>query len=159
MSQGGFTKLEILLVSGVLVIVLAISFWMVGTARANSRDALRLSDIAQIQAGLELHYADQFTYPVSEKLLTLGNANTACLGSQGFANKCGGNGATYMPMIPTNVSGAFYQYKSLNAEDGACAAVPCVSYAIQFALEQPHGSLVKGLNCARPTGILAGGCK
>lgn len=157
-KQGGYTTVELVIALGVVAIVLVVCVLFVRSARAGMRDAVRISDIKQVQAGLELYFNEQYSYPVVTGPVAVGGANAQCMDGTGFASRCG-SGRVYMPLVPGNVDGNPYAYISLNNEDVACTTSPCVKYALQFELEASRGTLAEGPNCARPEGIKPGACQ
>lgn len=158
--EGGFTTLELLIALGALAIVLTISSVVVLRARADARDAMRIANVKEMQAGLRLFFTEQYTFPVAGSPIVLGKANTICLGMNGFSGTCDTN-RPYMATVPSNVSpgGSAYLYSSRNAENAACSMGPCAAYTLQFSLERNQGGLTKGYNCARLEGITAGPCR
>lgn len=71
----GFSLIEILIVAGVIGLLTLILFSTVNTTRAKTRDAKRLSDVAQIQIALDLYQKEEGSYPSIEKYLALGKWN------------------------------------------------------------------------------------
>jgi prepilin-type N-terminal cleavage/methylation domain-containing protein len=61
----GFTLVELLVVIAVISVLAAIVLASLSNARAKSRDAIRLSDVRQIQTALELYKLDHGQYPLS----------------------------------------------------------------------------------------------
>jgi type II secretory pathway pseudopilin PulG len=156
--EGGFTTVELVIAVGVLAIVLTVSVLFVRSARADMRDAIRLSDIKQIQAGMELYFAEQYSYPVVDTAIALGAAQSICLGKEGFASSCPMD-RPYMPIVPGSIDGNPYLYVSRDNQNASCKSSPCVKYAMQFTLEKARGTLAAGPNCARPEGIKPGACQ
>jgi prepilin-type N-terminal cleavage/methylation domain-containing protein len=64
-NKKGFTLVEILTVVAIMSILIGIMTVSFGDARAKSRDAKRISDIAQIQLILEYYYEKNNMYPLS----------------------------------------------------------------------------------------------
>lgn len=148
-----------LIIAGLIGLVMLLALGMVSTARSQMRDAVRISNIKSIQAGLELHFGDQNTYPVVPGGIILGAGNTICLDVNGFSPGCV-SPRPYMPNVPREQFNAKapFVYSSRLTEPQACTVAPCASYALQFNLERAHPGLAKGWNCARPEGITAGAC-
>jgi type II secretory pathway pseudopilin PulG len=94
-----------------------------GSAREKSRDSKRLADLRQIQAALELHYADNNTYPIVTEPVQLGTNNSSCLNADGFVESNCIN--AYMPLVPRDPSDFSYVYSS---NDGT-------TYTIQARIE------------------------
>jgi prepilin-type N-terminal cleavage/methylation domain-containing protein len=157
-SQGGFTIVELVIAIGVLAIVMTVSVMMVRSARSEMRDSVTISDIKQIQAGMELYFAEQYSYPVVAQPIALGVQGSTCLDNNGFSSQCKAE-RPYMPIVPVNQDGISYVYVSRNNENAACTASPCAKYVLQFSLENARGTLAAGPNCARPEGIKPGACQ
>jgi type II secretory pathway pseudopilin PulG len=166
MSEGTpfFTRAEWLVVIAIVAITSVLAALAVNNARAAQRDAVRISHVRQLGAALENYYNESGAYPAGE-VLALGDASSsACLDVEGFRASCPNNADTLLRVVsPTiekgldglvscgNPARAAYCYAAL--QDGQ-------SYGIQFELERdwaPAG-LRKGVNCALPSGLKAGGC-
>lgn len=163
MNKQGFTKIEFLVVAGIVGLLGVVAVIAVSTARTQTRDAIRLSDVRQIQTGLELFFNDRNRYPEVSQAVPLGEPSVRCLSEEGFAPACSrAIEVVYLDAIastPTQgLSGASacggirnaYCYVGFNG-----------SYRIQFELErrQPVLGLQKGINCASEEGFEAGPCR
>ncbi|MFH0928533.1 MAG: hypothetical protein V1821_03610 [bacterium] len=158
MSEEGFAKLKWILVATGCGLYGVLMIFVVMSARAATRDAIRLADVRVVQTSLELYYSEQNSYPVTEQPIALGTSNTICLDANGISGSCSTE-RPYLPSVPGEVFGAgAYAYSSRNAEGLACATGPCPAYTIQFTLEQAKNGLARGANCARPEGIKPGAC-
>lgn len=58
----GFTKVEILLVVGIIGLLGAISIGLLNNSQKKTRDAQRLSDARQIEAGLQMYYTKEASF-------------------------------------------------------------------------------------------------
>jgi type II secretion system protein G len=63
--QSGFTLIELLVVISIISLLSSIVLPSLNSARAKARDALRRSDLNQIQIALEMYRNDHGTYQVS----------------------------------------------------------------------------------------------
>lgn len=63
--RGGFTALEGLIALAFFGLVITLGALSLNTARARARDAVRLSDVSNIRAGLGLIWQQKATYPTS----------------------------------------------------------------------------------------------
>ena len=129
----GRIRLDVIIAVVAIIAIVAASGLAVQSARRISRDALRLSDVRIMQAGLELFYKDHNRYPVASAT-TIGDSGlnaVTCLDTTGFVEECRGK-PVYLQTLP-NQAGEPYQYV---AEDGA-------TYVISFTLEGSLGSLVQ----------------
>ena len=149
------------LVIGLLVGLLGLlAIWAISSARTMARDAVRLSDIRQVQTGLELYFNDHNTYPEVTGVLPLGQATTFCLGDDGFSGDCNASGMLYLETVAMPPSAGLRHSTCDTVEDAYCYIGAEANYRIQFELEkdQPLLGLEKGLNCATETGLEAGVC-
>jgi prepilin-type N-terminal cleavage/methylation domain-containing protein len=64
-NRAGFTLIELLVVIAIIGLLATIVLISVNMARANGRDAKRLSEVNQIQKALELYYNQYGNYPIS----------------------------------------------------------------------------------------------
>ncbi len=148
-NRKGFTLIELLVVIAIIGLLSTLAVVSLNNARQKARDARRVSDIKQIQTGLELFFNDQNVYPVQGAALTLGTGAGATL-SSGIAANAGfaaaALGTTYMGKVPANPTpgGANYVY----------AISTGTTYSISFTLENAIPSLGAGIGCtATPAGV------
>ncbi len=93
-SQKGFTLVELLVVISIIGVLATLVLLQLGTARAKSRDAKRISDINQIRSAVEQYFEDNDgAYPT---VITGG---------------AGGTLTKYMTNVPVDpLNGAAYNY-------------------------------------------------
>ena len=118
MKRRGFTYLELLVSIAIISILAAASLYFFIGAQADSRDARRKSDLAQLQLALEAYKADYNTYPASS------------LTALTFYN--------YIEKIPTDPWKFTYSYVGLDNEtnlNSACGT-DCQSYRLMARLEE-----------------------
>lgn len=161
MNKLGITKIEVLIVALIIGLLGLTAVVAVSTARSRTRDAVRLSDVRQMQAGLELYFNDFNMYP--EALgVPVGTASTRCLGESGFAASCSLSVETvYLDAIGATPAKGLKRLSACGEENNAyCYLGVNGEYRIQFELENdnPLLGLLKGVNCATEVGIEAGGC-
>jgi len=109
----GFTLVEMVVVIGIIMMVMAIIVGNLDTAKSQSRDRARVSDIANLSLALESYYARNKSYPDTlDDLVTKG----------------------IIPVIPRGPKGEIYKYVSLNTTIGV-GNVPCHTYHLGAVLE------------------------
>jgi general secretion pathway protein G len=87
----GFTLIELLVVIAIIGLLVGIIVPNLGSAKASSRDARRVSDIKNIQLALALYYNDNLHYPCSLR-------GTGTIGS------CAPDFLPYVPSLPKDPS-------------------------------------------------------
>lgn len=112
-------------------------------ATAAERDRARYRDVREIQAALELYFAENKQYPLAPLSMVLGTNSSNTLSAAGFSGTP--QGAIYLSEVPSNPfpGGTDYLYTSL---DGA-------SYSLKFSLEEGTAGLTIGEHEATPLGI------
>jgi type II secretory pathway pseudopilin PulG len=163
-DQKRINLIEILVVIAVIGLIGTLAAVAVSSARANSRDAVRLSNVRQMQSALEDFFVARNAYPASTEVVALGFGLAGCLTTTGFQTGCDPTTEGVLvravpPAISTGLSGL--------SSCGGAANAYCYfpfgedsSYVIQFELEHTISlaKLNKGLNCATPEGMTAGPC-
>lgn len=130
-SDSGFTLIEILIVVAIIAILSSVVLVGLGPTQQSGRDARRLSDLHEIQTGLELYYSKCGFYPggidcaPNENPLGYSGMSAALTGS--------GIGVTSVPQDPTK--GASYSY----ATNGSASAGGS-SYLLMAKLENQNNS-------------------
>jgi prepilin-type N-terminal cleavage/methylation domain-containing protein len=159
LSNKGFTIIELLVVIAIIGLLSTLAVVALKSALAKSRDAKRLADVKQIQAALELYFADQApnAYPTGAGIV-LGKpaANALCKVAAGFQpGPCAAGVTTYMGLVPRapergdgglNCSTARDEYLYNPIGSGA-------AYTINFCLGSDTGNLKAGSRTADPNGI------
>jgi prepilin-type N-terminal cleavage/methylation domain-containing protein len=141
-NRKGFTLIELLVVIAIIGILSTLAIVALGSARAKSRDAKRVSDMRSLFSALELYYNDNSMYPTN---ITPG---------QPLAY----NGTTYMALVPSNptpvndgtnmcpAAGTMTNYPYSATTGGA-------SYTITYCIGQSTGELGAGTHRVTPVGI------
>ncbi|AKM79164.1 MAG: Type II secretion system protein G [Candidatus Beckwithbacteria bacterium GW2011_GWB1_47_15] len=107
-SRGGFTFIEILVVTTIIAVLMAVGAVNFRTANQKARDGKRQGDLEEVRAALELYRTEVGSYPLS---LTFGGSL-----SQG--------GTTYMEEVPNDPLDDYtYYYSSDGASYGLCASL------------------------------------
>jgi prepilin-type N-terminal cleavage/methylation domain-containing protein len=140
----GFTLIELLVVIAIIGILSSVVLASLATARAKSRDAKRVSDIGQIQLGLELQFDANQSYPQTNQVAGSASADG---GVQLLVN----NG--FIPTLPVPPPGLVskYQYRGLLAATlpavagQECSAVNavCIFYFLGALLERTDSTVLQ----------------
>lgn len=163
MDKRGMSKIEVLIVVLVIGILGLAAIIAVSSARSKTRDAVRLSDVRQMQAALELYFNDFNAYPEQTEAIPLGQASTRCLSENGFSASCTPSLETvYMEAVAaTPRKGLKNVSKCGDINNAYCYVGQGYVYKVEFELENNNSllGLTKGLNCATPAEITAGACQ
>ncbi len=142
----GFTLIEILIVVAIIAILASVVLVGLGPTQQAGRDARRVSDIHEIQNGLELYYNKCGFYP--------GTANCGAATIIGGQTETGGTyyntmgadlvgtagiGVSSIPSDPINTN----KYVYLFAEN---TTAPATTYVIQATMENGSGTVFDGYN-------------
>jgi len=163
-DQKRLTLIEILIVVAVIGLISTLSAVAVSSARANTRDAVRLSNLRQTQSALENFFVVRNGYPITEEVASLGFGSAGCLTMVGFQSAC--DATTEGVLIKTVPAAPDAGLSGLSSCGGVANAFCYLAikdggaYVIQFELEHaiPLAGLQRGLNCATPEGMKAGAC-
>ena len=114
-NNRGFTLIELLVVIAIIGILTAIVTANFATAKSKSRDAKRISDLAQLQLAMELFFDRCNRYPIvvnSMPKIDDGSTSTGCPTGITFAK--------FIAQIPPPPSPGVYEYGVNNA------TLPCI---------------------------------
>src|SRR3989344_79676 len=115
--EKGFTIVELLVVIAIIALLASLTFAMLQSTRAKSRDAERESEVKSLQNALAIHLVNDKVYPVFTGAITgIDTLSTQLLNSGAFSS---------IPKDPLNTGNYVYQYSS---SDGS-------TYAITYFLE------------------------
>jgi prepilin-type N-terminal cleavage/methylation domain-containing protein len=135
-QKKGFTLIEILIVVAIIAILASVVLVGLGPTQQAGRDARRISDLSEVENGLELYYNKCGYYP--------GNSATACdpnggagyaamatslIGSSGFDL-----GISSVPVDPSNAGTHVYSY-------GTNSGANPDSYVLGAVLENTNNSI------------------
>lgn len=126
-QSAGFSLIELMAVIAIIGILSTVMFATYGTARERARDSRRITDIRQLQLGLELYFeACARTYPGSLSV----SANDGCSGGITFGD--------FLQTIPDDPQGDPYEYSTTGS-----------NYCLGAVLENENHSLIPDtLPCA-----------
>lgn len=107
----GFTLIELLVVIAVIGLLTLLTVLSLGQKREQMRDIERLSNLRDVQAHLELYFANHSEYPVAPAPgKVLGGPDASCLNNTGFTNsECAD---PIMKNVPKDPSDFQYVYTS-----------------------------------------------
>ena len=115
--EKGFTIVELLVVIAIIALLASLTFAMLQSTRAKSRDAERESEVKSLQNALAIHVVNDKVYPVFTGAITgIDTLSTQLLNSGAFSS---------IPKDPLNTGNYVYQYSS---SDGS-------TYAITYFIE------------------------
>lgn len=138
----GFTLIEVLVVVAIIGILSSLVLVGLGGARAKGRDARRISDLKNIQNGLELYFAKYGQYPSS-----LTDTNLA--GSGGVVRT--------IPSDPNPNWG--YGYCARSSDNGAYVLASHLEDADNPALREYRSDVFSSIcTVSLPAGTPAGSC-
>lgn len=110
--RSGFTALEALIVLSFFGLLITLGAVSINSARARMRDAVRLSDMNMLRAGLALHWQETSMYPSSSGI-DLGISGTSdALTLQGFGSLQQAQPPMLLERVPAPPKeGEAYQYR------------------------------------------------
>ncbi len=154
------SKFEVLAIVGVMGIFGVIAGVAVLNARERVRDTARLSQIRDVQEGLESYFTDHSAYPATSEQIALGQSTSLCLSNDGFACTVAPENA-YLDVVPSPPASGLKGKSSCSGIANAyCYESDAAGYRLQFELESGNAllQLTKGVNCANETKLLPGAC-
>lgn len=110
LSHKGFTLIELLVVIAIIALLTAIVTSNFASSKAKSRDAKRVSDIAQLQLALTLYFDRCNDYPPIRGMLDLNSKSSNCNGDSGELNLPLSTYISVIPKDPINTGNYIYRY-------------------------------------------------
>ena len=102
--KSGFSALEGLIVLAFFGLVLTLGAFSLRSARARTRDAVRVSDVQMLRAGLHIHWQQKGTYPLGQNVV-LGTTGTSdALTLNGFVASQGAEPPLVLERLPVGPS-------------------------------------------------------
>jgi prepilin-type N-terminal cleavage/methylation domain-containing protein len=156
-TDKGFTLIELLVVIAIIALLTSIALIAFMSARQKSRDAKRLSDMTQMNTGLELYFSTFRGYPSSSSgapnPLVPSFASSLPSAPQPADGGCGA--VTYGSPVPAGTYGSsYYYYPSGTAylgSDGSTMVYP--DYDYYFCLGNQTGNFPAGTHILTPEGV------
>lgn len=153
----GFTLIELMVVIAIIALLTSIALIALMSARQKSRDAKRLSDMTQMNTGLELYFATFRGYPSSSSGIpsALVPSYTSSLPRAPQPADGGCGSITYSPPVPAGTYGSgYYYYPSGTAYLGSDGITPVYpSYSYYFCLGNQTGNFSPGAHMLTPQGV------
>lgn len=140
-NKSGFTLIELLSAVFIIGIIATLSIISLGVARTKARDTMRINDISQLRAALELYFKDHGVYPPTSAVVT----NSPLKDSLGVK--------VYISRVPDNpqpltgsacTSPSDYQYTQ---------KLGGASYALVYCLENGSGDISSGISTSTPLSL------
>ena len=129
-NKKGFTLIELLVVVAVIGILASVVLLGLSSVRSKGRDARRISDLKQIQNGLELYFNACSKYPATLNGLTATDSTCADgtpsgLGINQISNDPNGNQYGFCKSGTRYTLGAVLEDPNIQALDNNASAFPC----------------------------------
>ena len=163
-NKKGFSLIEVLVVVAIIALVGTLAAVAVSSARSKQRDATRLANVRQLQSALEDHFNETNSYPPGEGI-PLGDARSACLGVGGFQGDCSSDSTVFLRVVIGTYQDGLNDHVLCGEPLRNALCYTTIregeDYRIEFELENGLNQvgLIKGPNCALPTGMEAGRCQ
>lgn len=146
-NHRGFTLIEVLIVVAIISILASVVLIGLGPTRRLGRDARRISDLRQVQNGLELYFNRCGYYPGTAQASAPCGAYSAIASWADLTAAISGSGFGSIPNDPTG--GTNYLYgASANGVGYVLGAK--LEDAGSSALTQDIDGIVNGVNCDDP---------
>ena len=140
--QKGFTLIELLVVIAIISLLSSIVMASLNSARQKARDAVRLSDIKQIQTAIEMYISDHGHAPEIGVVGSIDPQNWSLLGNELVPN--------YISKLPIDPCGyncsniLFYGYVSPSSNDPASFSEYGNVYGLEAYFESKSGNFIIG---------------
>lgn len=142
-KPAGFTLIELLVVIAIIGLLTTIAMVSLGGAREKARDAKRVSNIKQIQTGLEMFYhANNSSYPTGNGVWFGENATSIATGTNSYMA---------LPKDP-EAPASHYIYSSRNSSGVQTDFPNATSYTLTYTLEGKVNGIT-GTATASPVGM------
>jgi prepilin-type N-terminal cleavage/methylation domain-containing protein len=146
--RSGFTLIEILIVVAIIAILASVVLVGLGPTQQAGRDARRLSDLHEVQNGLELYNSKCGYYPGEFSGGVCQTAATQGYGDMATTLTSAGIGVTAIPLDPTNTG----NYKYLYLTNGASADTYILAANLENANDSVFVSYTPPTSIADPSG-------
>lgn len=134
-DQKGFSLKELIIFTGLLLMVIIFGVLLLNQERARTRDAKRITDITQVRFGFEVLFNEKNSYA---------EAASGCAKAGSLVSTC--NLSAYLSNISQIKDPGKYRYQ--------VAKVPGEKdFEVAFTLEKGYGSLIKGKHTLSAEGI------
>lgn len=148
--SAGFSKVEILIFVGVIGLLGAVSIFLLNNSQQKTRDAQRLSDVRQIQAGLEMYYTGGASFSGAcldeierNNIKTTSCQNNRYLDWQMYQDPSNASRLACSSETPDDECECTYGIEITNKDE----------YYVYFCLEEGTDKLDKGLHFVSRNGL------
>lgn len=144
-QRKGFTLIEILIVVAIIAILASVVLVGLGPTQQAGRDARRISDLSEVQNGLELYYNECGYYPGSAEASTPCGSFAQISTWAALTASLEGTTAIDISNVPNDpTAGHNYQYGTNNTGS---------TYVLEATLENPNNSAFTGYKAPSLNGI------
>ncbi len=156
-SLDGFTLIELLVVIAIIALLSSVALIALTSARQKSRNAKRLSDMTQMNTGLELFFATNKGYPTGPAGIPIGVTPTFASRLPTSPQPADGSceSISYPAPAPGGTTGIDYYYfpsgTAYLAPDGLTQVYP--DYGYYFCLGNQTGNFAPGFHTLTPKGV------
>lgn len=147
-AKRGFTLVEILIVVAIIATLASVALVGLGPVQRNGRDTRRVSDLRQVQNGVELYYAKCGYYPGAAQSSSDCSGFSQASGWTGLSSALTGStlGISKVPNDPR--AGANYDYGSTSGTSYVLGAT--LENAGSVQLRDDIDGTVEGVDCNDP---------
>lgn len=157
-GKQGFTLIEILIVVAIIAILASVVLVGLGPTQRAGRDARRISDMRQVQNGLELFYNRCGFYPGTANCAAataqLGAAVNSPTSWTFLTTALTGTGSIGVSQVPNDPNTAnYYQYGSGGTGNNTYAIGAQLEDLNNSVLTQAPNAAINGVPCSRTSGV------
>lgn len=153
--QKGFTLIELLVVVAIISLLTSIALIALMSARQKSRDVKRLSDMTQMNTGLELYFTANKGYPSGTLGLPLPLVPNYASQIPNTPKPADGgcDAVVYPSPVPAGNTGSSYYYFPSGTSSVINGITVFTDYAYYFCLGNDTGNFSPGLHILTPGGV------
>lgn len=152
-KQKGFTLIEVLVVVAIIALLSSVALIALMSARQKSRDAKRVSDMVQMNTGLELYFATYKGYPSATNGQPLPLVPTVATKLPSNPLPADGGCESLAYSAPGVGNGDAYYYYPSGTSYVINGVTVFPDYAYYFCLGNTTGNLASGIHLVTPKGL------